>query len=146
MKKVNEVSKMTGVSKRTLQYYDLYYDMDGLAVAKRSKDKHRLYDERALEQVWKILVCRSLKFNLKEIKQFLLLTEQEQMAYLKHRTEQMAKQISELTMQIEFINDMQKNGIPALPSESERNGKTYVEYITYLKEVLFANHGEELEK
>lgn len=139
MKKVNEVSKMTGVSKRTLQYYDLYYDMEGMAVAKRSKDKHRLYDEMALEQVWKILVCRSLKFNLKEIKHFLLLTEHEQITYLKQRMEQMTKQIADLAMQIEFINYMQKNGIPALPLESERNGKTYVEYITYLKEVLFAN-------
>lgn len=142
MKKVNEVSKMAGVSKRTLQYYDLYYNMDGMAVAKRSKDKHRLYDDMALEQVWKILVCRALEFSLKEIKYFLLLTEQEQITYLKYRTEQMVQQISELMTQIEFVKYIQKNGMPTILSESERNGKTYVEYITYLKEMLFVNREE----
>ena len=47
MKKVNEVSRLAGVSKRTLQYYD----DEGLVLAERSKDNYRLYDEAALEKV-----------------------------------------------------------------------------------------------
>lgn len=87
-------------------------------------------------------MCRVLEFSLKEIKYFLLLTEQEQITYLKYRTEQMVQQISELMTQIEFVKYIQKNGMPTIPSESERNGKTYVEYITYLKEMLFVNREE----
>ena len=41
MKKVNEVSRLAGVSKRTLQFYD----DEGLLPAQRSKDNYRLYDE-----------------------------------------------------------------------------------------------------
>ena len=44
MKKVNEVSRLAGVSKRTLQFYD----DEGLLPAQRSKDNYRLYDDAAL--------------------------------------------------------------------------------------------------
>ena len=46
MKKVNEVSRLAGVSKRTLQFYD----DEGLLPAQRSKDNYRLYDDAALEK------------------------------------------------------------------------------------------------
>ena len=42
MKKTNEVSKLAGVSRRTLQYYD----DEGILVVKRSQNNHRLYDEK----------------------------------------------------------------------------------------------------
>ena len=46
MKKVNEVSRLAGVSKRTLQFYD----DEGLLPAQRSKDNYRLYDDAALDR------------------------------------------------------------------------------------------------
>lgn len=45
MKRTNEVSKLVGVSRRTLQYYD----DEGLLGAKRSELNYRLYDQQALE-------------------------------------------------------------------------------------------------
>ena len=47
MKKINEVSQLAGVSKRTLQYYD---DQE-VFVVKRTDNNHRLYDEQALQNV-----------------------------------------------------------------------------------------------
>ena len=38
------MSKLAGVSKRTLQYYD----DEGLLMTERTKDNHRLYDRQAM--------------------------------------------------------------------------------------------------
>lgn len=62
MKKVNEVSRLAGVSKRTLQFYD----DEGLLPAQRSKDNYRLYDDAALERLWEILVYRAILESFKE--------------------------------------------------------------------------------
>lgn len=59
MKKTNEVSKLVGVSRRTLQYYD----NEGLLDVKRSKNNYRLYDENALERIWKIMLYKEMGFN-----------------------------------------------------------------------------------
>lgn len=73
MKKVNEVSRLAGVSKRTLQFYD----DEGLLPAQRSKDNYRLYDDAALERLWEILVYRAMGLDLKEIKDLLTLSEKQ---------------------------------------------------------------------
>lgn len=71
--KVNEVSRLAGVSKRTLQFYD----DEGLLPAQRSKDNYRLYDDAALERLWEILVYRAMGLDLKEIKDLLTLSEKQ---------------------------------------------------------------------
>lgn len=130
MKKVNEVSKLTGVSKRTLQYYD----DEGISIVERSKENHRIYDQSALERLWKILVYREMDFGIKEIKQLLFLTDGEQKIYLEHRIEGIMKQIQGLNEQMEFITYIKNYGIPPLPSEDDERNMTYIEYIEKLKE------------
>lgn len=68
MKTVHEVSDLTGVSVRTLQYYD---QIGLLPPAKRTEAGYRLYDDEALERLQQILLFRSLEFPLKEIKAIL---------------------------------------------------------------------------
>lgn len=64
MKTVNEVSKLTGVSVRTLHYYDSI----GLLHPRSATDAgYRLYDDKALERLQQILLFRELEFPLKEI-------------------------------------------------------------------------------
>lgn len=64
MMTVNDVSKMTGVSIRTLQYYDNI----GLLKPSGSTDTgYRLYDDTALERLQQILLFRELEFSLKDI-------------------------------------------------------------------------------
>lgn len=65
MMTVNEVSKLTGVSIRTLQYYDTIglLKPDGYTAS-----GYRLYDDTALERLQQILLFKELEFPLKEIK------------------------------------------------------------------------------
>ena len=62
---VNEVSKLTGVSIRTLQYYD---KIGLLHPAEYTGSGYRLYDDTALEKLQQILLFRELEFPLKDIK------------------------------------------------------------------------------
>ena len=66
MKTVNEVSKLTGVSIRTLQYYD---QIGLLKPAEYTESGYRLYDDAALEKLQQILLFRELEFPLKDIKE-----------------------------------------------------------------------------
>lgn len=68
MMTVNEVSKLTGVSVRTLQYYD---NIGLLTASKHTESGYRLYDESALERLQQILLYRELEFPLKDIQAIL---------------------------------------------------------------------------
>ncbi len=65
---VNEVSKLTGVSIRTLQYYD---KIGLLKPTKYTESGYRLYDDIALEKLQQILLFREFEFSLKEIKEII---------------------------------------------------------------------------
>ncbi len=65
---VNEVSKLSGVSIRCLQYYDKI----GLLIPEKySEAGYRLYGYSSLERLQQILLFRELEFPLKEIKQII---------------------------------------------------------------------------
>ena len=66
MMTVHEVSQLTGVSIRTLQYYDR---IGLLPPADVTEAGYRLYDEACLEKLQQILLFRELEFKLKEIKE-----------------------------------------------------------------------------
>lgn len=68
MKTVNEVSKLTGVSVRTLHHYDA---IGLLKPTKLTEAGYRLYDDTALERLQTILLFRELQFSLKEIRTIL---------------------------------------------------------------------------
>ncbi len=68
MMTVKEVSSRTGVSIRTLQYYDKIGLLKATAYTGAG---YRLYDERALERLQQILLFRELEFPLKDIRTIL---------------------------------------------------------------------------
>lgn len=68
MMTVNEVSKMTGVSIRTLQYYDT---IGLLHPAEYTESGYRMYDDTSLERLQQILLFKELEFPLKEIKEII---------------------------------------------------------------------------
>ena len=68
MMTVNEVSKLTGVSIRTLQYYDT---IGLLPPTEYTEAGYRLYDDTAMERLQQILLFRELEFPLKEIKRII---------------------------------------------------------------------------
>lgn len=68
MKTVSEVSRETGISVRTLHYYD---QIGLLRPDAETESGYRLYGPAALERLGQILFFRSLEFPLKEIKAIL---------------------------------------------------------------------------
>lgn len=64
MMTVNEVSRLAGVSIRTLHYYDQIGLLHPSGVTEAG---YRLYDDTALERLQQILLFRELEFPLKEI-------------------------------------------------------------------------------
>lgn len=68
MKTVKEISRLTGVSVRTLHYYD---EINLLKPTETTDAGYRLYDDTALERLHSILLFRELQFPLGEIKAIL---------------------------------------------------------------------------
>lgn len=65
MKTVKEISDLTGISVRTLHYYD---EIGLLKPTGKSAAGYRLYDDKALEVLQQILFFREFDIPLKEIK------------------------------------------------------------------------------
>lgn len=65
MRTVKEISNVTGISVRTLHYYD---EIGLLKPTDKSEAGYRLYDDRALERLQQILFFREFDIPLKEIK------------------------------------------------------------------------------
>ena len=64
MKTISQVAKLTGVSIRTLQYYD---EIGLLKPSGLTPAGYRLYDENTLQSLQQILFFRELGFSLKDI-------------------------------------------------------------------------------
>ena len=65
MRTVKEISNITGISVRTLHYYD---EIDLLRPTDKSEAGYRLYDDKALERLQQILFFREFDIPLQEIK------------------------------------------------------------------------------
>ena len=64
MKTISQVAKLTGISIRTLQYYD---EIGLLKPSALTSAGYRLYNESALQTLQQILFFRELDFSLKDI-------------------------------------------------------------------------------
>ena len=96
MRTVHEVSKLTGVSVRTLHHYDA---MDLLKPTQTTQAGYRLYDDHAMNRLTQILLFRELQMPLKEIKAILDHPNFDPAAALEqqiHLLELQKKQITEL--------------------------------------------------
>lgn len=65
MKTVKEIAEITGISARTLHYYD---EIGLFIPTSKSEAGYRLYDDKALETLQQILFFREFDIPLKEIK------------------------------------------------------------------------------
>ena len=65
MRTVKEIAELTGISARTLHYYD---EIGLLAPTSKTEAGYRLYDDKALETLQQILFFREFDIPLKEIK------------------------------------------------------------------------------
>ncbi len=96
IKTVNEVSKLTGVSVRALQYYDR---IGLLRPTEYSDAGYRLYDDAALEKLQQIMLFRELEFPLKDISVILSSPDFD-------RTKALEQQIELLTLKKEHLENL----------------------------------------
>ena len=96
MMTVHEVSKLTGVSIRALQYYD---KIGLLKPTGYTQSGYRLYDDTALETLQQILLFRELEFPLKEIKEIISSADFD-------REKALEQQITLLTMKKEHLENL----------------------------------------
>jgi len=96
MRTISEVSRLSGVSRRTLQYYD---EIGLLKPTEVTEAGYRLYDDEALAQLQQILLYRELQFPLKEISRILHSSDYD-------RNRALEQQIRLLTLKKEHLENL----------------------------------------
>lgn len=105
MKTVKEVSEITGVSIRTLRYYD---EIGLLPPTTITEAGYRLYDENALEKLQEILFFKELELPLNEIRDMMNrpdYNKQQALSTQKHLLECKRNRLNGI---IELISDVMK--------------------------------------
>lgn len=107
MRTVKEVSKLTGVSVRTLHHYDA---IGLLTPTEVTKAGYRLYDDEALKRLQQILLFRELQFPLKEIKTILDSPHFDPAEALERQIEWLERQQKRIGELISFAREIQQKG------------------------------------
>ena len=108
MKTVREVSRITGVSVRTLHHYDA---IGLLKPAQVTEAGYRLYDDAALGRLQTILLFRELQFPLKEIRDLLDTPDFDPMAALDDQIRLLQLRREHLDRLIDHARQIQKTGV-----------------------------------
>lgn len=111
MRTVKEVSKITGVSVRTLHHYDA---IGLLKPAKVTEAGYRLYDDAALSRLQNILLFRELQFPLKEIKAILDSPDFDPSEAIGQQIELLELQHKHIGKLIAFAREIQNKGVTAM--------------------------------
>ena len=133
MKKIKEVIELSGLSRRTLQYYDDTGLMDNI----RTAENYRLYRDEDLEQLWKIILYKEMGFQLDEIRKLLSSDESDMNNLLKIRAASVEQEISDLQRILDFIEKVIDFGLPDMNAEViKADGVTLAEMAGRLSERL----------
>ena len=141
MKTVKEVSKLAGISIRTLRYYD---EMGLLRPTQVSEAGYRLYDDKALERLQEIMFFKEMEIPLEQIKQIVedpTLDRQEVLLLQKGILEKKRNRLNGL---IELIEDVSR-GVNTMSFEafSEEDISRIVEHtLSHIKPELLQQFTE----
>lgn len=108
MMTVNEVSKLTGVSIRALQYYD---KIGLLKPTAYTESGYRQYDDTALEQLQQILLFRELEFPLKDIKNIMSSPDYDKNKAIKQQIELLTLKKEQLENLIALARGIKLTGV-----------------------------------
>ncbi len=106
MKTVKEVSELTGISIRTLRYYD---EIGLLKPTKVTAAGYRLYDENSLKQLREIMFYREFEIPLSEIKMIMEQREKNNRKILETQKNILEMKRNHLNSIIELISDVLEN-------------------------------------
>ena len=105
MKTVKEISKITGISIRTLRYYD---EIGLLKPARVTEAGYRLYDDKELEKLQEILFYKELEIPLADIKKVMENPEYDKQKALAVQKSFLERKRNRLNGIIELIDDVMK--------------------------------------
>lgn len=105
---VNDVSKRTGVSVRTLHHYDR---IGLLKPSELTEAGYRLYDDTALRRLHNILMFREIGFSLKEIKDILDAPDFDSDKALTQQIKLLELQRKRIGEMIAFAREIQEKGV-----------------------------------
>lgn len=108
MKKIKDVIRITGLSRRTLQYYD----EQGLVKPKRTKENYRLYDKEDLSKLWRLLLYKEMGFQLEDIAVLIERPEEETRWILEERLISIHAEIEKLSRMYRFTEKILEYGVP----------------------------------
>ena len=117
MKTVKEVSMITGVSIRTLRYYD---EIGLLKPTELTEAGYRLYDNKALEKLQEILFFRELEIPLIDIKKIMDTPNYDKEQILRTQKLLLEQKRNRLNGIIELITDVMK-GVNTMSFEAFSN-------------------------
>lgn len=106
--KINEVAKLTGVTVRTLRYYD---EIGLLHPSKITEAGYRLYDRDALETLQQILFFKEINFSLTDIKKIMSNPSYDKNEALYKQRDILIKQRNRLNELIDLIDHTLKGEI-----------------------------------
>lgn len=115
MKTVKEVSRLTGISIRTLHHYDA---IDLLKPTQVTESGYRMYDNAALEKLYMILVFRELGLSLHEIKNILDAPDYDRNRVLEQQIALMQGRIDKLQNRIALAKGMYLLGVKHMDFEN----------------------------
>ncbi|QHQ63221.1 MerR family transcriptional regulator [Anaerocolumna sedimenticola] len=101
MRTVKQVSDLTGISVRSLHYYD---EIGLLKPSKITEAGYRLYDEEALETLQQILFFKELDLPLKEVKEIMESPQFDKMQALNNHKKLLILKRNRLNDLIELVN------------------------------------------
>ncbi|MDR2025087.1 MAG: MerR family transcriptional regulator [Hungatella sp.] len=105
MKTISQVAELTGISTRTLQYYD---EIGLLKPSELTPSGYRLYSDEVLQKLQQILFFKELDFKLKEINEILQKPEFDKMETFKKQKKLLCLKRDRIDKLIELLNRLEK--------------------------------------
>ena len=103
--KIKEVAKLTGVTVRTLHYYD---EIGLLKPSEITESGYRIYNEATLETLQQILFFRELDFSLSDIKEIMTNPHYDKEEALRKHKELLLQKRNRLNDLIKLVNNTLK--------------------------------------
>ncbi len=105
MRTISQVAELTGISTRTLQYYD---EIGLLKPSELTQSGYRLYNDEALQKLQQILFFKELGFKLKDIREILEKPDFDQIAAFKKQKELLLLKRNRTDRLIQLLSRLEK--------------------------------------
>ncbi len=139
MKTVKEVSEITGVSIRTLRYYD---EIGLLKPTQLTEAGYRLYDNKALEKLQQIMFFRELEIPLTDIKEIMENPNYDKEQILSTQKSLLENKRNHLNGIIELITDVMK-GVNTMSFEAFNDDDDVQKMLDHMQECMPKENFEE---